>query len=74
MVVNIDGKDYTYSDTDRWLVQIGKHSSRYKTKYSFTTPHQAMFYYNSINIGRGYKKRLTLDKGEVMIRIARMAS
>jgi hypothetical protein len=74
MTVNIDGKNYTYDDSARWLVQIGKNSSRYQTKYSFSTPHQAMFYYNSINIGRGYKKRLTLDINGVMTKVARMAS
>jgi hypothetical protein len=74
MTVNIDGKDYTYEDSDRWLVQVGKHSSRYQTRYAFSTPHQAMYYYNAINIGRGYKKRLTLDKNGVMTKVARMTS
>lgn len=72
--VNIDGKDYTWSEGDRWLVQIGKGSGAYRTKYALTTPNQAMFYFNAINIGRGFKKRLTLEQGGRKVRIARATS
>lgn len=72
--VNIDGKDYTFNDDARWLVEVGKGSGSYRTKYALTTPNQAMFYFNAINIGRGFKKRLTLEQGGRKVRIARIAS
>ena len=41
-------------------VQIGKGKSIYKTKYQFNASEfgRAVFMYNGINIGNGYKKRL----------------
>ena len=48
-------------------VQIGKNKSAYRTRYSFRPENfgQAVMYFNGINIGNGYKKRLlckTLNK------------
>jgi len=74
MTVNIDGKDYTYSSDDAWEVQVGKGSSAYKTRYSFKSPNQAVFYFNCINIGRGYKKRLILNQNNIKIKIAKSIS
>lgn len=74
MTVNIDGKDYTYSQGDLWNVEVGKGSGSYRTKYALATPNQAIFYFNAINIGRGFKKRLTLEQGGRKVRIARVAS
>jgi hypothetical protein len=55
----LDGKNIAYTDETLFEVQIGKNKSSYKTKYSFLgNLGQAVFYYNAINIGRGYKKRL----------------
>ena len=72
--MNIDGKDYTYSNNDTWEVQVGKGSSAYKTRYSFNNPNQAVFYFSSINIGRGYKKRLILNQNNLKIKIAKSIS
>ena len=40
-------------------MQVGKEGSKYSTRYRFEGDlHNAVFYYKSINIGNGYKKRL----------------
>ena len=63
--VNIDGKDYTYSEGDRWRVEVGKGSKgKYDSRYTLDNPQQSMAYYNGINIGNGYKKRLVLLRAE----------
>ena len=73
--VNIDGKDYTWSEGDRWKVEVGKgEKGKYHSRYTLDTPHMAMRYFNAINIGRGFKKRLTLEQGGRKVRIARVAS
>jgi hypothetical protein len=42
-----------------FLVQVGKGSKgSYTTRYSFDNFNEAWFWYKSINIGMGYKKRL----------------
>ena len=74
MTVNIDGKDYTYSEGDIWNVEVGKGSGSYKVRYSLDTPQKAMRYFNCINIGRGFKKRLTLIQNKDKIHIARVLS
>lgn len=48
-------------------VQVGKDKGKYETKYTFEAQDfgRAVLYYNGINIGRGFKKRLfceTLNK------------
>lgn len=63
--INIDGKDYSYDSEDVWLVEIGKGSKgKYQARYSLDTPHQGMRYFNGVNIGNGYKKRLVLVRVE----------
>lgn len=53
----------------RWLVQVGNGSKgSYKTRYSFDNEGQAWFYYASINIGNGYKKRLVAPEGGIVAR------
>lgn len=43
----------------KFLVQVGRGSKgAYRTRYALTNQGQATFYYNCINIGNGYKKRL----------------
>lgn len=55
----LDGKPIAYTDQTEFLVEVGRYSGSYKTRYSFTgNLAQAVLYFNSINIGRGYKKRL----------------
>jgi hypothetical protein len=73
--INIDGKDYTYSEGDKWSVEVGRwEKGSYRGRYSLDTPYQAMRYFNAINIGRGYKKRLSLIQGEKRITVVRQAS
>lgn len=57
--------------TTEWRVQVSKRPSEksgYVDKYTFASEYQARFYYNSINIGRGYKKRLVNPQGKVVAR------
>lgn len=55
----LDGKKIAFSDETEFLVEVGKGSGSYKTKYRFKGDlAQAVFYYKCINIGNGYKKRL----------------
>jgi hypothetical protein len=62
---NIDGKLIAYSSKTAFFVQIGKGKSAYKTKYSFEgNLGRALFYYNAINIGNGYKKRLYMPSAK----------
>lgn len=48
----------------KYLVQVG-HGPKgaYRTRYTLTNQSQATFYYNCINIGNGYKKRLVRVDG-----------
>ena len=55
----LNGKRIAYTDNTVFEVQIGRNHRAYKTKWSFTgNLTQAVTYYNSLNIGNGYKKRL----------------
>lgn len=56
----LDGKPIAYTDQTQFLVQVGRYAKgAYRTRYTFTgNLAQAVFYFNGINIGRGYKKRL----------------
>ena len=61
MNVELNGKNIAYTNQTEFLVQIGKDKGSYKTKYRFVgNLHQAVMYYNAINIGNGYKKRLLM--------------
>ena len=60
-----------------WQVQISKRpngKSGYQNKYSTVSATQAIMYYNAINIGRGYKKRLIKVEGDKGAIIARSTS
>jgi hypothetical protein len=55
----LDGKNIAFTDCTEFFVQVGKGKSSYRTRYSFTGDlSKAVFYFNAINIGNGYKKRL----------------
>jgi len=56
----LDGKYIGGSSETEFLVQVGKGpKGSYRTRYSFKGDlGRAVFYYNGINIGNGYKKRL----------------
>jgi hypothetical protein len=57
----LDGKRIAYTDDTEFLVQVGRGKSAYATRYAFQGEiGRAVFYYNGINIGRGYKKRLVM--------------
>lgn len=55
-----DGKKIAYTDQTEFLVEVGRGmKGSYNVRYRFVgSLHQAVFYFNSINIGNGYKKRL----------------
>jgi hypothetical protein len=56
----LDGKRIAYTDETLFLVEIGRHAKgAYRPRYSITgNLAQAVSYFNGINIGNGYKKRL----------------
>ena len=56
----LNGKRIGYSSETVFLIQVGKGSKgSYKTKYSVKgNLGQAVLFYNGVNIGNGYKKRL----------------
>ena len=55
----LNGKKIAYHANTEFLVQIGKGKSSYKTRYTIKgNLAQAVMYFNGINIGNGYKKRL----------------
>lgn len=57
----IDGKLISFTDDTDFVVQVGFRQGAYQTRYSFKgNPAKACFYYRSLNIGRGYKKRLLM--------------
>lgn len=57
----IDGKRIAYTEATEFVVEVGRYRGAYKTRYSFKgDPAKACFYYRSLNIGNGYKKRLRM--------------
>jgi hypothetical protein len=57
----LDGNKIIYTEDTEFLVQVGRKSSAYQTRYSFRgNLHQAVLYFRGINIGYGYKKRLLM--------------
>jgi len=58
----LNGKRIGYSNETEFLVQVGRYSKgSYKTRYVFKGDlATAVGYYNGINIGNGYKKRLVM--------------
>lgn len=58
---SLDGKRIAYHDSTQFLVQVAKGKSGYRTKYTLVgNLTQAVMYYNGINLGPGYKKRLLM--------------
>lgn len=57
--VELDGKQVAYTDETEFLVELGRFRSAYSVRWRFVGDiHKAVFYYRSLNVGRGYKKRL----------------
>ena len=74
--IKINGRDFSYSDSTTFLVQVGKgERGSYNTRYSFTGDiNKAAFYYQCINIGNGYKKRLVMENNGSKCLIVRALS
>lgn len=66
----LDGKKFLYTDNTEFLVQVGRGpKGSYQTKYSFVgSPGLAVRWYNGINIGNGYKKRIKVAGDGVIAR------
>ena len=48
-----------------YKVEVGRYSGAYKPRYTFDSYNQAVMWFNGINVGRGYKKRLVeIDGGK----------
>jgi hypothetical protein len=59
MTVELDGKMIAYTDQTEFLVEVGRYRAAYKPRYRFVGDiHKAVKYYQALNIGNGYKKRL----------------
>lgn len=55
----LNGKKIAYTSETVFEVQIGRNKGTYRTRYSIKgSLSQAVWYFNCINIGYGYKKRL----------------
>lgn len=68
----LNGVRIAYHDDTEFLVQIGKDKSSYKTKYRFVgNLVSAVLYFNGLNIGNGYKKRLIMPsaKKPILVRV-----
>jgi hypothetical protein len=77
MIFNLDGKDYEYSVSTSFVVEVGKgRKGAYTNKrYGFLgRPGMAVAHYNAINIGNGYKKRLRMVGDCVPTILARATS
>jgi hypothetical protein len=63
MICHYNGKTLDYHSGTKFTVQSGRYTKgSYKTRYSFTGDlYSALMYYEGINIGRGYKKRLVMN-------------
>lgn len=59
LTATLNGKLISYTKDTVFIIQVGRGKSAYKTRYSITgNLGQAMMYFNGINIGNGYKKRI----------------
>jgi hypothetical protein len=58
----LDGLKVSYKLNSIFEVQTGKDKGRYQTKHKFTgSLVAATLWFNSTNVGNGYKKRLLMD-------------
>lgn len=57
----LDGKAIAYHSETEFLIQIGHGNGSYRTRFKVTgNLGQAVLFYNGLNIGNGYKKRLLM--------------
>ena len=70
--IQLNDRMLTYPSSAFFRVQVGRGGGGYSTKYSFMgNPSRAMLYYNAINVGNMYKKRLVMDfngRKEVLVK------
>jgi len=68
----LDGKKIAYCSETEFLVQLGKGKGSYKTKYKIKgNLSQAVLWYNGLNVGNGFKKRLIMPSANKPL-LARM--
>lgn len=63
ITANFNGKPIAFSSETVFTVEVGRHvKGAYKRRYSIKADlAKAVFYFNCINIGCGYKKRLMMS-------------
>jgi hypothetical protein len=70
----LDSKLIAYHVSTAFLVQIGRGKSAYRTKYKIVgNLTQAVLYYNGLNVGNGYKKRLLMPSARNAILARQLA-
>ena len=71
----LNGNPVAFTDETVFLVQVGRYTKgKYLTRCSFKgNLAQAVSYFNAINIGNGYKKRLVMVGGNKPV-LAKAAS
>jgi hypothetical protein len=73
LTATLNGKRIAFSSETEFTVQTSKRAdskSAYETRYTFKGDiGRAVFHYNCINLGNGYRKRLIMD-GKVLNRQA----
>lgn len=76
LVFELDGKPIVYDCETVFAVSVGKGKrGSYKVRHVFTGQvGRAFMYYNMINIGNGYKKRITMIKDKRIRVLARESS
>lgn len=58
---NLNNRPIAFTNETEFLVQLGRGKSKYRTKYRIVgNLAQAVNYYNGLNVGYGYKKRLLM--------------
>lgn len=71
----LNGKKIGYSTETEFLVQVGRYKGKYSTRYSFKgNLGQAVMYFNGINIGNGYKKRLLMPGSQKPVLARQMST
>lgn len=64
----LDGRRVDYTSDVVFTVSVGRGKGRFQTRYTIVGDlPQAVFYYNSINIGRGHKKRLVMGPRKTVL-------
>lgn len=71
----INDKKIAYTSETKFLIEVGKNKSAYKSRYSeIGNLSQAIMNYKMINVGNGYKKRLAMQLSGKKLILARQFS